>query len=335
MYPEYEKLDLAIKELLVASAGLDQVMPQKDFTFEEEIKKIQRFSKYLALVFNFADKKIVPFSDFPNSIANIKKLQVVCAAIINFSVLAGNVQERVDELKREVSIKINETRKSFTPFAAETAYDVFSSELLSQKSEELTKNANRLIAEINVIHKDAAAKNDEIARALNAAKMASGAQGISSYADLYHQDKKRHNLASWIWLSLAAIFALGTVAFSGYGFFRFEDLIKEKTDIDTLIQFTLSKFLFTGVLILVTLWLARMFKIEKNLSFINRQKENALQTFRAFHSAANEDVGIKNAILMETTRSIFSANNSGLIGNDSNDEVTKVIEIVKSFTSKE
>ena len=63
---------------------------------------------------------------------------------------------------------------------------------------------------------------------------------------------------------------------------------------------------------------------------VYRFKALGLQTFRAFSSGAS-DAQTKDAVLMETTRAIFSVQDSGYIDSSSGgDSETKVVEIVKS-----
>lgn len=63
---------------------------------------------------------------------------------------------------------------------------------------------------------------------------------------------------------------------------------------------------------------------------VYRFKALGLQTFRAF-SAGASDSSTKDAVLMETTRAIFSTQDSGYIDQSgSADSETRIVEIVKS-----
>jgi hypothetical protein len=161
---------------------------------------------------------------------------------------------------------------------------------------------------------------------------------VAEYAKIYSDDKDRNETLSEIWLFVSYAALSITLIFAFYHFENFADDVRDNAHIYTsnsaLVLYALIKIFLTGLFVSITLWAAKMYKIERNLWFINRQKENALNTFKAFHNAAGENPAIREAILMEATKSIFSANNTGLIQNEnSSDESMKIIEIVKNVTS--
>ena len=63
-----------------------------------------------------------------------------------------------------------------------------------------------------------------------------------------------------------------------------------------------------------------------NLSILNRHRALGIRTFRAF-SAAASDARTKDAVLMETTHSIFSNSATGLINDPANDAEPNIIQI--------
>ena len=65
---------------------------------------------------------------------------------------------------------------------------------------------------------------------------------------------------------------------------------------------------------------------------INKNKQNALSTFETFVKATNNEE-IRNAVLLQTTKAIFSNPKSGYLKEDgSDDEPTQIIEIVKDMS---
>jgi len=84
------------------------------------------------------------------------------------------------------------------------------------------------------------------------------------------------------------------------------------------------------VLLTATVWCGRIYKALKHQITVNRHRANSLKTFQAFVKAASDDA-TRNAVLLETTRSIFTNSPSGYLeGSDSaSDTNTKVLEIVK------
>ena len=76
-----------------------------------------------------------------------------------------------------------------------------------------------------------------------------------------------------------------------------------------------------------------MYKAAKHQAAVNRHRGNALKTFQAFVKATNDD-STRDAVLLETTRSIFALTNTGYLdtgGEGSSDGAVKVLEIVKSI----
>ena len=64
----------------------------------------------------------------------------------------------------------------------------------------------------------------------------------------------------------------------------------------------------------------------------NKNKQNALSTFETFVKATSNEE-IRNAVLLQTTKAIFSNPQSGYLKEDgSNDEPTQIIEIVKDMS---
>lgn len=73
-----------------------------------------------------------------------------------------------------------------------------------------------------------------------------------------------------------------------------------------------ARVLVLVILVTATLWCGRMYKALMHQSAVNRHRALALQTFQAFSAAASDDA-TKNAVLTETTRSIFSNSATGYI----------------------
>lgn len=92
-----------------------------------------------------------------------------------------------------------------------------------------------------------------------------------------------------------------------------------------------SKIVLFIVFIGGTIWCGRIYKALKHQEAINSHRATAIQTFESFIAVADKDEGTKQAVLLETTRAIFSHTDTGLIPNsDSSGSETKIIELLKS-----
>ena len=102
-------------------------------------------------------------------------------------------------------------------------------------------------------------------------------------------------------------------------------------DNSLLFQIMLSKLVILLILITATLWCGKIYKGFMHLSTLNKHRALSLQTFQAF-SQATKDPHVKDAVLLETTRSIFGNVSSGFldVGPKNPDSNMKVLEMIKS-----
>ena len=91
-----------------------------------------------------------------------------------------------------------------------------------------------------------------------------------------------------------------------------------------------SKVAVLGILIAATVWCGRNYKSLMHLATINKHRALSLQTFQAFSHAASDEQA-KDAVLMETTRTIFGNNPTGYIDqkSESCDSKSRIIEIAR------
>jgi hypothetical protein len=80
-----------------------------------------------------------------------------------------------------------------------------------------------------------------------------------------------------------------------------------------------------------TVWCGRIYKATKHQAVTNQHRANALKTFQAFVKAALDDA-TRDAVLLETTRSIFTIAPSGYLetSEPSAEPVSKLMEIIRS-----
>ena len=74
-----------------------------------------------------------------------------------------------------------------------------------------------------------------------------------------------------------------------------------------------------------------MYKTNKHQESVNKHRANALKTFQAFVEATN-DPTVRDAVLMETTRSIFAFTPSGYLSESDRgpDAGSRVVEVIKA-----
>lgn len=185
--------------------------------------------------------------------------------------------------------------------------------------------AKGLIEAANV---DIALKKKALEDIVSAARDASATVGVAHFtADFSSKEEKLEGEAK-NWLIATAIFGLITVSAAAGSFF-----IPLPSDSGSagLVQFFTSKIILLAILLTATIWCGPIYKAIKHQAATNNHRANALKSFQAFVNATSDE-STKNAVLLETTRSIFAIGSTGYLdpteaGSDSG---MKIMEIIKN-----
>ncbi|WP_024868872.1 hypothetical protein [Pseudoxanthomonas suwonensis] len=175
--------------------------------------------------------------------------------------------------------------------------------------------------------KYAQGQKDEIAAIVKATREAAAEAGVASFTEDFLRDADARETDAKTWLTRSMISAAVTLVVATIFLFFRPDL----NEIG-LLQFAISKMVILGLLIGVTAWCAGNFKANKHQEAVSRFKAHALKTFQAF-TAATDNKAIRDAVLLETTRSIFSQPQSGYLRSESGgDANSTVVELIKNST---
>ena len=140
-----------------------------------------------------------------------------------------------------------------------------------------------------------------------------------------------HDTTAGNWLLVTAVLTITTVIWA----FVFLYGIKLPDDPSTAeaVYYSATKFIVLGLNLAAAFWCGQIYRTHKHLEAVNRHKANSLKTFQAFVEAT-DDPQIKDAVLLEATRSIFTLAKSGFVGADTNPSAPsqKVFEIVRGGT---
>lgn len=165
----------------------------------------------------------------------------------------------------------------------------------------------------------------ELDRIIQATREASAEAGVGEFTQDFANDAKDRDAdaASWLTGSSWAAFATLLAAFIFF-FIRPENL-----DNISLVQYTTSKIVILAMLIGVTAWCAGNYKANKHQAAVSRHKAHALKTFQAFVQAS-DNPGVKDAVLLETTRSIFTHSQTGYLkGESASEGPSRILEVIK------
>ncbi|MCR9212642.1 MAG: hypothetical protein NXI13_02910 [Proteobacteria bacterium] len=206
------------------------------------------------------------------------------------------------------------------PFLAFLQGDVDKS-ILDMKNAKAT--LNEMLQETTEIIEGQKKQIDSI---VQAARTAAAEVGVGHFTeDFAGQAKQNERQAvTWLWVTGLSLFA--TIVFA----ILFVSVlsIPEGATLPIIIQHTTIKFVTIGVLITAAIWCGRIYRAHMHQMTVNKQRANGLKTFQAFIKAAGEDEGAKNAVLIETTRSIYSIVPSGFVASEPG-ESNSIMEITK------
>ena len=172
----------------------------------------------------------------------------------------------------------------------------------------------------------------EMESILQKVRQAAAEVGVAQHATHFREEAIAHNEKSKKWLYTTVIMTLLTI---GWGFLSIF-FIKPNGDATNaqVIQFTIGKLIILSALYYALVWSAKNYNAHQHNYVINKHRQNCLNTFETFVKAAGNDIDTKNAVLLQTTQSIFSVQASGHVHGDSETESpNKIIEVMRSVKS--
>ncbi len=244
--------------------------------------------------------------------------------IKNFTIEQSNPSGLRDQYVNEVKTNVDNFYKCahiYVPYLAYQKGEVQNN--IKELTSSISDAKNLLSTTITEVER----KKDVIDKIIQAAREASANIGVAHFTadfdlesvDLKDQAKK--------WLIATIFLAVFSLISAIYFLFATPDI----TTTASAIQYVSSKILILILLITATLWCGNLYKAAMHQSAANRFKANSLKTFQAFVQAT-DDSGIRDAVLVETTRAIFSESATGYLNseNGSTEKSTKIVEVVKN-----
>ena len=188
------------------------------------------------------------------------------------------------------------------------------------------KNASSILEKTK---EEVQTKKEEIDSVVLAAKEASATVGVGHFSSNFGDEAEAlKNNAFWWLISTGALAVITLLITIGLYFFL---PIKDEASTAQIIQVLSTKIILITVFFTATLWAGKMYKATIHQMTINKHRSNSLRTFQAFIKASNE-VSTRDAVLMETTKSIFTNLPSGYIDNERSapSNNTSIIEVIKN-----
>ena len=276
--------------------------------------------------FKLLPARLLPDNIIQQIISTLQPLKATLDQIRSFSIEQGNPPGGRDTLVAQFRGQADAffgAAHLYIPYLAYQKGDV------QKNINELTRSVEQASELVVGAKQEIKAQQEEIGNIIVAAREAAASVGVAHFsADFSTEATEREGTAK-NWLVATGILALVTLLIAfGVAFIPID---KDATPSQIAQLFT-SKIVILGLMFTATIWCGRLYKATKHQATINKHRSNALRTFQAFTKAASDDAA-RNAVLMETTKSIFAITPSGYLdGEVPSDGGFKIVEVVKNAT---
>jgi len=272
--------------------------------------------------------KLLPLEVLPDQAINAitqhgQPVYNIIAAVKEFTIEQANPVDQRNSLVKQLTPSVDTfyvNTHLWIPFLAYQRGDI------QRNIQELNKTVSDSTKLLDTAKAEVKKKQGEIEKIISAAREASATVGVGHFTVDFNTEAEGQSKSAEKWLKTTATMAVLTLLAAGGSMFYHPNL-----ETSQLIQLTSSKLIMLGLLFTATVWCGKLYKAAKHQVSVNKHRSNALKTFQAFTNAAN-DPAMRDAVLMETTKSIFALTASGYIDGDggSSDSGIKVVEVVKN-----
>lgn len=284
-----------------------------EFNFEDIEAKVNTLFEILNH-FKILSIESLPETEITNFINELKIINKILRNIKNFSIKQHEPERYRNDIARQIILEIDKFYNAAHSWVAYFTY---------QKSD-----AKKYKKKLNDATSYIQTKKEEIDNVVLKAKEVSATVGVGHFSANFEEEAKIHKNNATTWLRRTVILASITLLFviSSYFILPIDDTAK----MARIIQLLSTKIIVISILFTATLWAGKMYKATIHQMTINKHRSNSLRTFQVFINASNE-ISTKDAVLMETTKSIFSILPSGYIDNERNGGAnnTSIIEVIK------
>ena len=220
----------------------------------------------------------------------------------------------------------------FSTVAPIIAYSVRIATDFARMETRAAETVNRLRS----LEKEAAAKAEETEQkteaALRSVREAAAKIGVSQHSTHFAKEARAHEERKKRWQRATVGITAGLFGLACLNFWWVWNDASVATT-GEIVQVALAKILLFAVLSYGLVWSSRIFRAESHNVVVNQHRQNALNSFETFVSAAGDE-STKEAVLLQATRSIFAHQPSGFAseGNESGSS-SQLTEVVRSFSN--
>ncbi|MBN1271218.1 MAG: hypothetical protein JXB26_03015 [Candidatus Aminicenantes bacterium] len=302
----------------IEKVPIDELIQEKElgtYNFKEQ-KPVFEYIKNI-----FEDIKNLSYKDIP-----LKKLEELSTAANDCRKLFKTVTDfRINYTEEQRRIKGDEIL-SFE----KRLFDLVIPILVHLSGAEVLRRVNLAYKRIQSRYDEARECVVEIKKIKESSQIAAREMGVTTQANYFERQAKEHRRGSRIWLFLTGLFSAFLIGFGVLIWINVKKMILENYNTTQLIQISIAKLIIFTVLYYAVIWAGKAYKSHKHNYIVNKHRENALLTFRAFIEST-DNPEIKNAVLLKATETIFSPQLSGFISSEKDESSNlKVLEIFKN-----
>ncbi len=251
----------------------------------------------------------------------------VIGELDNFNLSKGTPTQVRDDLVNRLHTQSDNFYTIATPWIPFLAYQKGD---VAGNIEALTKSVTEASSLVENAKKNIGKKEGEIDGIVTRAREASASAGAAVFTKDFNGEATSLNDSAQKWLLATAVFAAATILFALSLWFVTEPTV----DPWQAAQKFGARLAMLVVLFTATFWCGRNYKALKHQATNNRHRALSLQTFQAFSAAASDDP-TRDAVLLETTRSIFANTSTGYIDSATPpDSTTRIVEVARMVSNE-
>lgn len=192
---------------------------------------------------------------------------------------------------------------------------------------------------IATAHESLRTSDERAQKVLRGIEDAAAKAGVDKHAIQFSEQSEEHRYNAYYWMGatvLLAAIGAGVLHYIFIGQARPKALDAEEIKTGLLVFEVITRLMVFSFFSFGMYWAARNYAAHRHNYVVNRHRQNALATFNAFVSAAGNDEGTKNAVLLQASQAIYAPQSSGYIdsGGTGGPQATSIFEFVKSATGK-
>lgn len=294
-----------------------------ELTFEDASLDFDRI-RYIVANLRIMPLEILTDSNIAELNGVISEVTTRISSIDNFKIVDNAVSQRTKLLTEihTVADKLSSLAGPLIPFLAYNRGDVAAN---------IEKLSNSVLTAQELIEgaKNQANKElEEIKKVSAEARAAAAKAGAAHFRQDFEEEAASNKKTASRWLIATITAAISTIlaALSSLLVAMNNPAL---TNVQAL-QILVAKLIVLSVFFTITVWCGRLYRASLHQAATNRHRALSLTTFTAFTAAASDEQ-TKNAVLIETTRSIFGVTSTGYLDEKGSDESIRVIEVIKAI----